>query len=77
MENTKEKNFKIVQSDKEKAEVLVNYFSSVFTKEPAGPIPILNGRDNYNNHMEDIRTTEDEVRKILSKQDQTTCTLTF
>ena len=67
MENAKDKNSKIVESDKEKAEVLVNYFSSVFTKEPAGPIPILNGRDNYNNHMEDIRTTEDEVRKILSK----------
>ena len=67
IENPKDKNSKIVESDKEKAEVLANYFSSVFTKEPAGPIPILNGRDNHNNHMEDIRTTEDEVRKILSK----------
>ena len=62
-----DKNSKLVETDKEKAEVLANYFSSVFTKEPAGPIPTLERRVKIMEKMEDIRTTEDEVRKILSK----------
>ena len=31
----------ITKSDKEKAEVLLNYFSSVFTEEPPGETPTL------------------------------------
>ena len=59
-----DKNSKLVEkTDKEKA----NYFSSVFTKEPAGQIPTLERRVKIMEKMEDIRTTEDEVRKILSK----------
>ena len=31
----------VAESDKEKAEVLADYFSSVFTNEPQGPTPTL------------------------------------
>ena len=60
-------NSKLVETDKERAEVLPNYFSSVFTKEPAGPLPTLERQGKIMEKMGDIRTTEDEMRKILSK----------
>ena len=41
LQDPTDKNSKIVETDKEKAEVLANYFSSVFTREPAGQIPTL------------------------------------
>ena len=36
LQDPTDKNSKIVETDKEKAEVLANYFSSVFIREPAG-----------------------------------------
>ena len=42
-------------------------FSSVFTREPAGQIPTLKRRETIMEKMGDIRTTEDEVRKILTQ----------
>ena len=67
LQDRTDKNSKIVETDKEKAEVLANYFSSTFTREPAGQIPTLERQKKIMEKMGDIRTTEDEVRKILSK----------
>ena len=67
LQDPTDKNSKIVETDKEKAEVLANYFSSTFTREPAGQIPTLERQKKIIEKMGDIRTTEDEVRKILSK----------
>ena len=41
LQDPTDKNSKIVETDKEKAEVLANYFSRTFTREPAGQIPTL------------------------------------
>ena len=67
LQDPTDKNSKIVETDKEKAEVLANYFSSTFTREPAGQIPTMERQKKIMEKMGDIRTTEDEVRKILSK----------
>ena len=41
LKDPSDKNFVIVETDKEKAEELAEYFSSVFTKEPPGPTQTL------------------------------------
>ena len=59
-------NSELVESDKEKAEILADYFSSVFTKEPEGPTPILEGWKTPE-EMEDVIVAQDEVKKLLQK----------
>ena len=45
----------VAESDKEKAQVLADYFSSVFTNEPQGPTPTLEG----------LKTPEEEIKPSL------------
>ena len=49
--------------DKEKAEILQDQFCSVFTKEQAGLLPIMEKRTNE--FATDLPITEDEVRKEI------------
>ena len=51
-------------SDREKAEVLLQQFSSVFTQEPGGEVPTFT-RDNINHPNQKVIITEDLVRKQL------------
>ena len=61
------KNSEIVETDKEKAEVLADYFSSMFTKEPPGTIPSLDNHYEPIKSMVEMELTEESVRKILEK----------
>ena len=54
----------ITKNDKEKTEVLVDYFSSVFTNEPPGEIPHLDDIE-IEDPLESITITEELVRKKL------------
>ena len=52
------------EDNKEKANILSEYFSSVFTKEPEGDVPVL----NYTRVQQDIQAitvTENMVLKVL------------
>ena len=61
------RNSEVAESDKEKAEVLAEYFSSVFTKEPEGPIPTLEGWESPKHKMEKVNVTQDEVKELLQR----------
>ncbi len=52
------------RNDTEKANVLAEYFTSVFTQEPDGEIPRLPNRI-IRNPMEKIILTEEEIQKKL------------
>ena len=52
------------KGDKGKAEVLAEFFSSAFTTEPKGGIPILNPKD-ITFKYEDIKIKEKEVLDLL------------
>ena len=54
----------LTKDDNEKAEVLLNYFSSVFTNEPCDEIPIPDIQD-VPEPLDDINMTEDLIRKKL------------
>ncbi len=56
---------KETDNDREKADILNNYFSSVFTKEP-DDVPELEQR-NYTNFLQDVKITNDIVNKKLIK----------
>ena len=56
---------KLTTSDKEKAEVLGQFFSSVFTTEPDGDIPQI-PTINLSNEMEVLVIREENVKEILS-----------
>ena len=56
---------KLTTSDKEKAEVLGQFFSSVFTTEPDGDIPQI-PTTNLSNEMEVLVIREENVKEILS-----------
>ena len=62
-----DKDPKYATNDEGKAELLVNYFSSVFTKEPQNDeMPFFEKR-NYLNELDDIDITRDMVLKKLQK----------
>ena len=50
--------------DKEKAEILANFFNSVFTKEPDGETPTLNVKDTCSK-MPPMIIKEEDISKIL------------
>ncbi|XP_033753210.1 uncharacterized protein LOC117336708 [Pecten maximus] len=56
---------KIAVRDKDKAEVLAKFFSSVFTHEPLGDLPEFN-KSNIVHPFEDIICTQQKVEKLLS-----------
>ena len=55
----------IAESDEDKAEVLSDFFSSVFTKEPSGELPNLKQR-NYTTKSSDDYFEIETVRKLLT-----------
>ena len=52
-------------SDKEKAEILQEQFSRVFTKEPEGEIPFFEQRTDI--HITDVKISEEMVQKKLNE----------
>ena len=67
MKDPTDKNSELAEMDREKAEVLADYFSSVFTKEPSDAIPTLKNNKVPSKPMMEIVITQDKVRKILEK----------
>ena len=61
--STKDKK-EVTKNDKEKADTLLNYFSSVFTIEPDGHIPDIEMKKT-NTKLEEINITEEAVKKKL------------
>ena len=59
-----QKDGRLVTSDQEKASVLSDFFSSVFTVEAEGETPQLQQR-KITRQMDDEEVTDDEVRKLL------------
>ena len=55
----------LVESDAEKAEILQEYFCSVFTTEPDGPIPQMDNIVVRNEMGMDITITEMEIKKEI------------
>ena len=56
----------MTESDTDKAEVLQNHFSSVFTDEPVGPIPGPK-MQSYETPLDAMHITEDQILKKLKK----------
>ena len=54
----------LTSNEKEKAEVLLDYFSSVFTQEPEGEMPKIDPVD-VDSPLEDIELTEEMIKKKL------------
>ena len=57
-------NSQLVKTNKGKANILSNFFHSVFTNEPNGDIPNIEGREISNN-MSDLSIELNDVRKLL------------
>ena len=66
LEIVDDKGKRLTSNDQEKAEVLSEFFSSVFTLEPEDNIPTLPER-NYQHKLTDINITRDKVIKKLLK----------
>ena len=62
----KDPNTRKTDDDKEKAEILADFFQSVFTKEPNDTAPTLPQKET-NFKMIEMKITEDEIAKILKK----------
>ena len=56
----------ITDSDEEKAQIFADYFSSVFTQEPLGPIPFLENK-LIKEKMTDLRIEEIVIKKAINK----------
>ena len=54
----------LTDSDQEKAEVLNNFFSSVFVEEGQDPIPDFNA--DFNSVLDDLTINEDDMYQVLS-----------
>ena len=65
LKDSSDKKAVIVETDNEKAEVLAEYFSSVFTKEAPGPTPTLDNCKVPTKSMMKLELTKEGVRKIL------------
>ena len=63
----KNSNSKLTSDNQEKAEILNNYFSSVFTIEPDGEMPAFQPDLNIQETMKPLSITEEQVKKILQK----------
>ncbi len=59
-------NSETTDKDEEKAEILSQFFSSVFTKEPVGLSPQLQPRTILH-IMQKLEITEDDIEKKLKK----------
>ena len=56
----------LIESSKEKADEFNRYFSSVFSRENLGDVPLCDGRSRgIENGLEQIVITEERVRKVL------------
>ena len=55
---------RLSESDGEKAESLLKHFTSVFTKEPDGPVPPVS-EQVYTKELADFTVTADMVKKKL------------
>jgi signal recognition particle subunit SEC65 len=62
----KDPNSRKTDDDKEKAEIMAEFFQSVFTKEPNDKAPTLPLKET-NFKMIEMKITEDEIAKILKK----------
>ena len=56
----------LTKNESEQAEVLAYYFTSVFTKEPDGDIPMLQNKE-VTSYLDETFITEDEVLKKINK----------
>ena len=56
----------LTSKDKEKAEILANFFTSVFTKEKLGDIPTMQNKIVYED-LKQFTMEQEEVRKKLMK----------
>ena len=54
------------KTDSEKAEVLNNFFKSVFTTEVTGPIPEMDDY-SFSEAIQDISVTEENIEKLLEQ----------
>ena len=59
----------ITDSDEEKAQIFADYFSSVFTQEPLGPIPFLENK-LIKDKMTDLRIEEIVIKKQQTSWNQ-------
>ena len=62
--NPKDKNSPLTKTDKDKAEILGTFFTSVYTNEPDGEIPTMQ-QNRLVNEMSELNNTEDNVKKLL------------
>ena len=56
---------KLTENDSEKADTLLEHFTSVFTHEPIGPTP-KPPQQEYQSVLKDTYITEDQIKKKLS-----------
>ena len=55
----------LATEDSDKANILADFYSSVFTKEPPGPTPVPN-RQSFTDTLRDTVFSEDRIRKKLT-----------
>ena len=56
----------VTNSDEEKAQIFAEYFSSVFTQEPHGAIPVLENK-KIRVKLTDLRIEETDIKKVIEK----------
>ncbi|KAK3101568.1 hypothetical protein FSP39_004535 [Pinctada imbricata] len=68
IKNLRDSDDKIIDDQTKKANLLNNYFTSVFTKEDLDNIPIFDDR-NFNTELVDISFNDEEIEKLFEKLD--------